>query len=357
MTGGSTDQSPGPSRGADGPIAQLKEIAYLLERSRADSRRATAFRRAAAALAALPPGELEERLRAGTVTEIAGIGKSTGAVVRQAASGRVADYLDELRASTPPLAFDGGEELRARLRGDLHLHSEWSDGGAPIRDMAETARPLGHSYIALTDHSPRLTIARGLTADRLRRQLEVVRRLNAEFAEDGGPDFVILTGIEVDILEDGSLDQDEELLAELDIVVASVHSKLRMPSAEMTPRMVAAIADPHVDVLGHCTGRLITGERGTRPESTFDAEIVFEACRRFGVAVEINSRPERLDPPRRLLRLAAEMGCVFSIDTDAHAPGQLEWQGYGCARAEECGVTADRVLNTLPVDELLAHVA
>jgi putative hydrolase len=123
----------------------------------------------------------------------------------------------------------------------------------------------------------------------------------------------------------------------------------------MTPRMIAAVANPHVDVLGHCTGRLVVG-RG-RPESAFEADLVFEACRQFGVAVEVNSRPERLDPPRRLLTLAVETGCVFSIDTDAHAPGQLEWQPYGCERAEECGVTVDRVVNARPAGDLLAWTA
>jgi putative hydrolase len=242
------------------------------------------------------------------------------------------------------------------LRGDLHTHSDWSDGGSPIEEMARTARGLGHDYVALTDHSPRLTVANGLTPERLRTQLGIVRELNARFTEEAdageAQPFRILTGIEVDILEDGGLDQEPDLLAELDVVVASVHSKLRMPEADMTPRMVAAIANPHMDVLGHCTGRLVVG-RG-RPESQFDAEIVFEACRQFGVAVEVNSRPERLDPPRRLLSLALEMGCSFSIDTDAHAPGQLEWQAYGCARAEECGVPAERIVNTRSVDDLLA---
>jgi putative hydrolase len=272
-------------------------------------------------------------------------------VVSEALNGEVAGYLAKLEKEARPLA-EGGESLRQALRGDLHSHSEWSDGGSPIREMAEAAIDLGHDYLALTDHSPRLTVARGLTAERLRQQLDVVRQLNEELAP-----FRILTGIEVDINEDGSLDQDPDLLAELDVVVASVYSKLRMPAAEMTPRMVAAIAQPAVDVLGHCTGRLITGDRGTRPESAFDAEIVFEACRQFGVAVEINSRPERLDPPKRLLRQAVEQGCVFTIDTDAHAPGQLDWQPYGCTRAEECDVPADRVLNTLPADELVAHFA
>jgi putative hydrolase len=121
--------------------------------------------------------------------------------------------------------------------------------------------------------------------------------------------------------------------------------------------MVNAVANPHTDVLGHCTGRLVTGGRGTRGESQFDAEVVFEACRQFGVAVEINSRPERLDPPRRLLRLAVETGCLFSVDTDAHAPGQLDWQPYGCERAEECDVPFDRVVNTKLVDELLTWTA
>src|SRR5690606_14246205 len=198
-----------------------------------------------------------------------------------------------------------------------------------IEEMARTARDLGHDYIALTDHSPRLKVARGLSAERLAKQLEVVAELNEKLAP-----FRILTGIEVDILEDGSLDQKESVLAQLDVVVASVHSKLRMDKKSMTRRIIAAIASPHVDVLGHCTGRLITGERGTRGESAFDADLVFAACAQFDVAVEINSRPERLDPPRRLLRQAADAGCLFAIDTDAHAPGQLDFQPYGCARAE-----------------------
>jgi putative hydrolase len=208
--------------------------------------------------------------------------------------------------------------------------------------MAEAARALGHEWIALTDHSPRLTVARGLSADRLEAQLDLIEELNAELAP-----FRILSGIEVDIAEDGSLDQREDLLARLDVVVASVHSKLRMPAGPMTRRMVAAIGNPHTDVLGHCTGRLLGGEgsRGRRPESEFDPEAVFGACREAGVAVEINCRPERQDPPDRLLRLAAEMGCLFAVDTDAHAPGQLDWLDGGTVRAERFGIGADRVIN------------
>jgi putative hydrolase len=232
------------------------------------------------------------------------------------------------------------------LRGDCHTHSDWSDGGSPIEEMAETARALGHEYLVLTDHSPRLTVANGLSAERLRHQLDVVAALNEELAP-----FEILTGIEVDILSDGALDQSEELLASLDLVVASVHSKLRMPAAEMTERMLTAVANPHVDVLGQCTGRMDTGSR-KRPESQFDADTVFAACAEHGVAVEINCRPERLDPPKRLLRLAVEVGCLVAIDSDAHAPGQLDWLAYGCERAVACGVPADRVVNTWPRGKL-----
>jgi putative hydrolase len=215
--------------------------------------------------------------------------------------------------------------------------------------MARTARDLGHEYVVLTDHSPRLTVANGLSPERLRRQLDLVAEVNERLAP-----FRLLAGIEVDILDDGSLDQSDELLGRLDVVVASVHSKLKMDSDAMTRRMATAVANPHTDVLGHCTGRLVTGGRGTRGESSFDAELVFAACEQFGVAVEINSRPERLDPPKRLLRLAVDSGCLFSVDTDAHAPGQLDWQPYGCERAEECGVPPERVVNTWLVEELLA---
>ncbi len=334
------------------PAEALRRIAFLLERRREETYRVKAYRTAADVLAALPGPELEERALAGTLTELAGVGPKTAAVAAEAVAGGVPAYLAELEAAAAGPVTGGGAGLRARLRGDLHTHSDWSDGGSPVDEMARAARDLGHEYVVLTDHSPRLTVANGLSPARLRAQLDLVAELNAELAP-----FRLLTGIEVDILDDGSLDQEDELLDRLDVVVASVHSKLRMPAEDMTRRMVAAVANPHTDVLGHCTGRLVTGGRGTRPESDFDAELVFEACRQFGVAVEINSRPERLDPPRRLLRLAVETGCLFAVDTDAHAPGQLDWQPYGCERAEECGVPVDRVVNTKPVDELLAWTA
>jgi len=328
-------------------VAALRRIGFLLERAGEPTYRVRAFRNAAAVVDGLPAPELASRLAAGTLTELPGIGAVTATAIDEAARGESPVYLRRLEATADTPVAAGGERLRSLLRGDLHVHSDWSDGGSPISEMAEAARDLGHEYVALTDHSPRLTVARGLSPQRLREQLDVVAGLNERLTP-----FRLLTGIEVDILDDGSLDQEPDLLARLDVVVASVHSVLRMPAEPMTRRLVTAVANPHVDVLGHCTGRLVTGRH--RPESTFDAELVFEACRRFGVAVEVNSRPERLDPPKRLLRLAVEAGCVVAIDTDAHAPGQLDWQPYGCARAAACGVDPERVVNTWDVGRLLA---
>ncbi|WP_433608555.1 PHP domain-containing protein [Prescottella agglutinans] len=330
------------------PVEALREVAFWLERGRADTYRVKAYRRAADVIAGLTEGQREARRRSGGWTELPGLGAKTAAIVEQAMAGNVPKYLRELRDAARPIGYGG--DLQPALRGDLHVHSDWSDGGSPIDEMMRTAAALGHEYCALTDHSPRLTVANGLSAERLREQLAVVHDLNRAMAP-----FRILTGIEVDILDDGELDQDSDLLDELDIVVASVHSHLRADRGEMTRRMLGAVRNPRVNVLGHCTGRLVEGgRRGNRPESKFDAEKVFGACRDHDVAIEINSRPERRDPPSRLIDLAVDIGCLFAIDTDSHAPGQLAWQGLGCERAIRCGVPAERVVNTWPVDDLLA---
>lgn len=339
------------------PAAALRRIAYLLESARAETYRVRAFRRAADAVEAAGPERVAALAAAGRLTDLPGVGRTTAAVVTEALAGQVPAYLIEIegeaaeRAADPDVALSPeAADLRRRLQGDLHSHSDWSDGGSPIEDMARAAAALGHRYLALTDHSPRLTVAHGLDPERLRRQLAVVAEVNDTLAP-----FRLLSGIEVDILVDGSLDQQEDLLAQLDVVVASVHSKLRMDGDAMTARMLAAVENPHTDVLGHCTGRIIVG-RG-RPPSSFDADAVFAACARTGTAVEVNCRPERLDPPPELLQRAVAAGCLLAVDTDAHAPGQLEWQPNGCPGVVAAGADPEQVVNTWDLDRLLAWTA
>ncbi len=331
------------------PADALDRVVYLLDRDLAEGRRVAAYAKVRDIVRDLGDEEVARLHRAGELLDVPGIGKSTGHVIALALDGGIDEHLAALEAET---AIDVGEgaELRAALKGDCHSHTTWSDGGASVTEMARTAVALGHEYLVITDHSPRLTIAHGLNRARLLEQLDEIEAVNEELAP-----FRILTGMEVDILEDGSLDQDLDLLERLDVVVASVHSKLRMAKQEMTRRMVLAVANPHVDILGHCTGRKVVGTG--RPQSQFDADLVFAACARFDTAVEINCRPERQDPPEELLALALDWDCKVSIDTDAHAPGQLEWQAYGCDKAAKLGIEPARIVNALSADALLAWTA
>jgi putative hydrolase len=335
-----------PSLDAMGPVEALDRVVYLMDRALAPGQKVSAFARARDVAADVGDEQLRKLHADGKLTDLPGIGPSTAKVIAEALDGQVPSRLAQLEEESV-IPVGEGAEIRAALKGDCHTHSTWSDGGASIEKMARTALALGHEYLVMTDHSPRLTIAHGLNAERLQAQLKEIGALNEKLAP-----FRILTGIEVDILEDGTLDQDERLLAQLDVVVASVHSKLRMPREEMTRRMVMALANPLVDILGHCTGRKVVGTG--RPQSQFDPEIVFAACKRFDVALEINCRPERQDPPEDLLEMAIGWGLDFSIDTDAHAPGQLEWQTYGCDKAARFGIPPERIVNTQPAMDLVA---
>jgi putative hydrolase len=339
------------------PQQALAEIAFRLERELAPSFKVKAFRRAAGVIESQDAEELETRIADGRLKRTKGIGDSTYLVIRQAAEGAVPDYLQKLRDRAEPGSGPGDEQhgLAAALRGDLHTHTEWSDGTTPLAAMLEAARLLGRDYLAVTDHSPNLKIANGLTAERLAAQLDEIDTLRHARAQEPETPH-LLAGIEVDILEDGTLDQEPALLDRLDVVVASVHSKLRADRATMTKRMLSAIENPRTNILGHCTGRLVQGSRGTRPPSEFDAEAVFAACAEHGVAVEINSRPERQDPPDDLLALARDAGCLFSIDSDAHAPGHQGFLPLGAARAEAAGIPAARILTTWPLPQLLHHL-
>ena len=343
-------QQPSPPQAPISPLDALRRICFLLERGRESSYRIDAFRRTIEAITLISDAELKERVENGTLKQLKGIGDSSAGIIAQAVRGVIPAYLLSLEEKHGDALTWEGAELYAALRGDLHAHSNWSDGGSPVEEMVLAAVQLGQEWMALTDHSPRLTVANGLTRERLADQLHRVDAINASL----GDAFTLLKGIEVDIHLDGTLDQDDDMLDQLDVVTASIHSKLRQPAFEMTPRMVAAVRNPRTNVLAHCTGQLVTGGRGKRPPSQFDAEKVFRACLENDVAVEINSRPERCDPPDDLIELARDLGCLFAIDSDAHAPGQLDMKSLGCERAERLGIPAERIVTTWSVDDVRA---
>ncbi|MCR8897344.1 PHP domain-containing protein [Gordonia sp. GONU] len=335
------------------PVEALTRISWLLEQRRESTYRVEAFRRAAQAAARLSADDLRDRASGRSLTTVKGIGKTTADVIGQAVDGRVPDYLARLQDEEPPFPPEGADDLVTAVVGDLHAHTEWSDGGAPIAEMASAARALGHDWLAITDHSPRLTVANGLSAERLASQIEAIDEWNSVH----GNGFRLLRGIEIDILDDGALDQSDEMIERLDTVTASVHSHLRMDHDAMTTRLVNAVSDPRVHVLGHCTGRRVLSGRGHRPPSTFDARAVFEACAANDTIVEINSRPERVDPPDELIEIALDAGCLFAIDSDAHAPGQLEFKVLGARRAVEHDIDPDRIVTTWSSDRLLEWIS
>ena len=237
----------------------------------------------------------------------------------------------------------------ADLRGELHGHSDWSDGTATIEAMAEAARARGYAYWALCDHSSGLGMVGGLDSERVRQQAVEIARINAHYVAQG-IDFRLLRGIEVEILADGSLGLPDEVLAELDVVVASIHSGLRQERETITERCIKAIRNPHVDILGHATGRLI----GSRAPSELDVERVLQVCAETGTIPEINAHPSRLDLSDVYARRAVALGCKIAINADAHAVDGMAIMPYGVATARRAWLTPADVINSRPLTEMLA---
>lgn len=232
------------------------------------------------------------------------------------------------------------------LRGDLHMHTNWSDGTRTVRAMALAARARGYAYCCITDHSQGLGIANGLTVERLEAQREEIAQVNAELAP-----FRVLQGVEVEVRTDGSLDLPDDALAALNLVIAAIHTGLSQDQKTLTHRAVRAIRHPLVDILAHPTGRLLTKRSG----GAFDMEVLYAEAAESGTVLEIDGDPARLDLRDIHARAAIAAGCTLSIDSDAHTADGLENVTYGVAVAQRAWVPAARVLNTLPVEALLAQ--
>jgi putative hydrolase len=330
----------------DEAAAYLAEIAYLL-RHKGDSHRARAFSRVAAVVLRDRP-DLAALHAAGRLESVEGVGAGIARTLAELIENGTSSYLDNLRAELklPELAstpFELSPLVEMGYRGDLHAHTDWSDGRASITEMAQAARARGYEYLAITDHSPHITVVNGLGPERLAAQRRMIDAANGEL--EG---ITILQGIEVDILEDGTLDLPDETLAALDLVIASPHMKLRMEKAAMTQRMLRAVRHPHVDIVGHPTGR----RPGSRAGAEYDFEAVFREAASHGVVMEIDCDPARMDLSPELAALAASCGCRLSLDSDAHAPDQLVYVDLGVWMARRAGVETDRLVNWLRLPEL-----
>ncbi len=325
--------------------AVLAEIAYRLRHDPEQAYRARAYSRAAAVLHRLGPDLAA--LRAGPGLEsIEGIGSGIAKVLVELLDTGRSSYAEGLREKAgEAAAAPAGEGINSSLlKGDLHSHTDWSDGGATVLDMARAAQARGYSYLAITDHSPRIRVVNGLGPERLAAQAAEISRAMLEM-----PGFTILRGIECDILEDGSLDLPDEVLAELEVVVISPHVKLKMEAAEMTERMLRAVSNPHADIVGHPTGRRL----GSRPGASYDFEAVFRAAAAHGTAVEMDCDPARMDLSPELARLAANCGCRLTLDSDAHAPDQFAYVDQGAWMARQAGLGPEAFLNCLDLPQLL----
>jgi putative hydrolase len=322
----------------------LSEIGYLLRQDPEEKFRAKAFSAAAWSLAVTRPN-LEALHGSNELTTLEGVGPGIAKVLAEVleTSGQ-SRYLDRLREQSKQPARDDESALDfAQYKGDVHSHSTWSDGKATMLEMARGAEAMGYRYLGVTDHSPRIKVVNGLDADRLFAQSREMAEVQTQI-----PGVALLQGIEVDILEDGALDLPDMVLELLDVVIASPHVKLRQEPAAMTERMLRAVSHPHVDVIGHPTGR----RPGSREGASYDFEAVFKEAARNGVALEIDCDPARMDLSPEMARLALELGCNFTLDADAHAPAEFAYVPMGMWMARRAGIPQNRILNFLPLDEL-----
>ncbi len=328
---------------AIGAAQVLSEIGYLLRQDPDEKFRAKAFSAAAWSLAIERP-DLAALHASNELTSLEGVGAGIAKVLVEVLDTGRSRYLDRLREEMKQPARDDESAIDfAQYRGDVHSHSSWSDGKATMLEMARGAEAMGYEYLGVTDHSPRIKVVNGLNADRLLSQSREMAEVQAQV-----PGVALMQGIEVDILEDGALDLPDTVLELLDVVIASPHVKLRQEPAAMTERMLRAVSHPHVDVIGHPTGR----RPGSREGANYDFEAVFKEAARHGVALEIDCDPARMDLSPEMARFALECGCNFAVDGDAHAPAEFSYVPMGMWLAQRAGIPQNRILNFLPLDEL-----
>jgi putative hydrolase len=321
----------------------LSEIGYLLRQDPKESFRAKALSRAAWSVAVERP-DLDALHKANQLTTIEGVGPGIAKILAGLVDTGRSSYLERLRTETgQPAREDESTIDLAAYQGDIHSHTNWSDGRATMLEMARGARALGYKYLGITDHSPRIKVVNGLDAARL-----LAQSREREQVENEVEGLTLLQGIEVDILEDGALDLPDEVLELLDMVIASPHVKLRQESTATTERMLRAVSNPNVDVIGHPTGR----RPGSREGASYDFELVFTEAARHGVALEIDCDPARMDLSPEHARLALECGCNFSMDADAHAPAEFAYVPMAAWMARRAGIPMDRILNFKPLEEL-----
>ena len=321
----------------------LSEIGYLLRQDPEQRFRAKAFAAAAWSVVISKP-DLDALRSTNSLTSIEAVGAGIAKILAGLVETGNSSYLERLRTEMgqPALGDESAIDL-SQYQGDVHSHTNWSDGRATMLEMAQGAQALGYRYLGVTDHSPRIKVVNGLGAERLLAQSQEMAGVQSQLDE-----LTLLQGIEVDILEDGGLDLPDAVLELLDVVIASPHVKLRQETASMTERMLRAVSNPNVDVIGHPTGR----RPGSREGASYDYEAVFKEAARHKVALEIDCDPARMDLSPEMARLALECGCNFTLDADAHAPAELAYVPMGAWMARRAGIPQDRILNFLDVDEL-----